>query len=460
MPAKRADSAPPHVATISVDDVDRRVRASLDLLRRSYHPIDDMRGGWYHDLSDAPPGPVATAVALLAFRLAGQTFDSAGPCWGFLRHRQITSRDRLRRGGWATNTTGDQPTVEATVSVVRLLGSGGYGFATFGPNAAAAIDFLANHQNSDGGWGSLLGNPSRTALTAQTVIALSALCPDHPAVAAGVRWLITSQTPMGGWGVTPTAPATVVHTAFALRALAAGPTGSSDSTIVAAYDWLWERLGAAADDEIHSHMETYNITANTSQRIRQWRETMHHHGLALATAALLHHPVTPPASVLSRAFGTLLRSQRPSGAWHNAPDSPAPAIWPTWYCLDALLELRRTLLLRPGDTILWLDHVVAVRRSSAGTKPLRALIRPRRRRGDLFRRHWAGILVATMASVSVSLALANVLDWPNALIGLLLPVLLLAVQEATAGWRRGQSRATSNRASQGGEGDNTGATAR
>jgi hypothetical protein len=84
---------------IAVDDLNRQMRATLDLFRRTYNSIDERRGGWYHDLSPAPPGPVATALALLAFQLAGEEFEFADQCWAFLRERQIKSKDPLRDGG-------------------------------------------------------------------------------------------------------------------------------------------------------------------------------------------------------------------------------------------------------------------------------------------------------------------------------------------------------------------------
>lgn len=162
---------------VSVDSIDLRIRSALDLLTHSYCAIDDRHGGWYHDLTDQPPGPVATAVALLAFREAGLKPPDPEASWAFLRRRQISSDDPSLRGGWATNTAENQPTVEATAIALQLLGRGRFGFAPFAPDGAAALRFLAHHQNRDGGWGSLKGCPSRTATTAQSLVAAASLRP-------------------------------------------------------------------------------------------------------------------------------------------------------------------------------------------------------------------------------------------------------------------------------------------
>ena len=192
--------------------LDRQVQAALSLLRRAYRPLDDHAGGWYHDLTDAPPGPVATAIALLAFRLAGKTAPFADASWAFLRQRQVISDNSATHGGWAQNIAGNQPTVEATAAVLELIGRGRFAFAAFAPDTSAGVAFLARQQNSDGGWGSCGGNPSRTTLTARALSVLAMLNPDHPAIDSGTRWLLRHSIPTGGWGEEAGSDPTVAHT--------------------------------------------------------------------------------------------------------------------------------------------------------------------------------------------------------------------------------------------------------
>ncbi|MFI1916598.1 squalene--hopene cyclase [Nocardia sp. NPDC020380] len=73
----------------------------------------------------------------------------------------------------------------------------------------AAVDWLAGHQNSDGGWGedlrsyrdpAWIGRGTSTASqTAWALLALLAAAPDTEAVERGVAWLIETQRPDGGW---------------------------------------------------------------------------------------------------------------------------------------------------------------------------------------------------------------------------------------------------------------------
>ncbi len=183
-------------------------------------------------------------------------------------------------------------------------------------------------------------------------------------------------------------------------------------------------------------METYNITC-PDPPAHQWRETMHHHGLAMAATALLRHPSQPPGRALRKAYATLLDTQLPTGEWASMRESPAPALWPTWHCLSALFDLRQAALLRPGDTLVWLDNAVAVRRASAGSMSLRALVTPPRGQQikPFIRRRWARILLTAAIALALILVAVGAQSWPNALLALILPVLLLIAQEAIAGIR-------------------------
>lgn len=235
-----------------------------------------------------------------------------------------------------------------------------------------------------------------------------------------------NQSPAGGWGETPGSETSVAHTSLALLALAA--CGVPPSSVTSAFETLTAKVMDGGGDDSHAFMETYNITAADQQH--RWRETMHHHGLALAAAALLRHP-RPPARALRRCYQAILSTQRPGGEWTSRPEAPAPALWPTWHCLLALFDLRNNILLRPGDTLVWLDHAVAVRRASGGRRSLSSLVRAPRATGTLrfARRRWAGLVLAVATTVALAMAVSGVLSWADALLALLLPVLLLIVQE-------------------------------
>lgn len=422
------------IGQVPADVLERQVHEALNLLRRTYRPIDDHHGGWYHDLTDAPPGPVATAVALLAFRLAGESVPFAAPSWAFLRQRQNISEDPKIHGGWAQNIAGEQSTVEATTAVLELIGRGRFAFATFAPDTPAGITFLTRQQNSDGGWGSCIGNPSRTALTARALSALASLNPDHEAIDQGMRWLLKHVTTAGGWGEIPGGNPTLAHTGLALQALTACGAGRKEAAIDRGFSWLAEKVLSAPLGHGHSYVEAYDVTAATGPHPYRWRETLHHHGLGIALVALLGQPSGPPPDALRVALGTILRGQRSDGSWPAQAGAPPPTLWPLWHSISALISLRNSSLLWPGSTMIIFDDVIAVRRSSAPNKPLRALIAtPRRARLVRFlRRRWASVILIAAMAVSLGMGAFRLLEWNDALLGLLLPVALLAFQETVA----------------------------
>jgi hypothetical protein len=434
----RALPASQSSAVIEVDQVNLRIAAALNLFRRTYRAIDDQLGGWYHDLSDAPPGPVATSVVLLAFRLAGAEPPCAAQCWAFLRQRQIVSDDRQVHGGWAPNIAGNRPTVEATTAVLELLGRGRFALSTAAPDTLAGVRFLADHQNDDGGWGSVLGNTSRTALTARAVTAIGYLDPDHPAVITGVRWLLKHALPAGGWGETPSAEPSVAHTGLALQALTRHGPATAEAAVVNGFGWLDKHLMATSVGNTHPYVESYDVVSEVGGRRRIWRETMHHHGLGIAALAVLHQPGGPPADVLRTVFGAILERQLQDGRWPSPKESPAPALWAVWHCMSALSALRRMPLLWPGDTVFIFGHVVAVRRALAPNRSLRSLVTASRwhRFAILLKRFWTSMLLVGAMIVSLALGLLGALEWTDALLGFLLPVAILVMQETIAKVRR------------------------
>jgi hypothetical protein len=148
-------------------------------------------------------------------------------------------------------------------------------------------------------------------------------------VEAGVHWLVTHQSPVGGWGETLDANATVAHTAMALQTMAECNADLGVTRVSSAFDWLASTIADVPPNEIHAYVETYNITSSPGLPARQWRETMHHYGLALAATALLRNPCQLPGHVLRRAYATLFDTQLPGGEWAGERESPVPLLWPT-----------------------------------------------------------------------------------------------------------------------------------
>jgi squalene-hopene/tetraprenyl-beta-curcumene cyclase len=77
------------------------------------------------------------------------------------------------------------------------------------PWVRRAVNWLASHQNVDGGWGediesyrdpALIGvGPSTASQTAWALIGLMAADPGHQAIPSGIAWLVERQEPDGSW---------------------------------------------------------------------------------------------------------------------------------------------------------------------------------------------------------------------------------------------------------------------
>ncbi|MBO2452785.1 terpene cyclase/mutase family protein [Actinomadura barringtoniae] len=427
--------APPREAAPTAIDMavlGDRVNESLDVLRDSYTPnaAPGMGGGWYHELARPEPGTTATALGLLAFVEAGRSFEHFDECLAFLTSRQTTSADPLRDGGWATKTSLGMPVVEATAWIARLLARARCDLREDAPDVRRAFRWLIRNQNSDGGWGSLLGSPSRVWLTCLALRALVQLNPYHPSVERGVEWLTADRTGhRPAWGATPNAAPTVTHTAFALLTLAEVRPGDHDERLLAAYDWL---LRTVDFDDDHTWIETYNVSPNGSGSKPMWRLALWHYGLPIALAALLRDPRGVPGVTVSRAFRTLTRQEFTDPRVNGIPGGGHSSLWTLWWRMEALTALSRQPLAHPEDVLHWLPDATIVQRAHARSLPLQALL-PRRPRVDvllLIRRFWTTLLLAGVALLSLVGVAVGAWHWRDFWLSVSLPIVLTIVQEA------------------------------
>lgn len=200
--------------SIDLAEIETCVDRSIRLLHRTFqhHPTG---GGWYHDLETGPPGPSATAVGLASMLLMARSQERVAEATAFLKARQCRSGDRLIDGGWAVNTSHGIPVSECTALVLWVLARCNIQSTASGPDLRRAVQWLSRNQNPDGGWGSFLGRPSRTWLTALSVRALSAARAAEGNLRRGVRWLQEHCDSAGGWPEVPGSPPD--HDAFGAR---------------------------------------------------------------------------------------------------------------------------------------------------------------------------------------------------------------------------------------------------
>jgi hypothetical protein len=417
---------------IDIDVLQGRLSESLDLLRTTYSPSPGRPGGgWYHELAISDPGSTATAVGLMAFAESGETFEHFEAGLTLLAHRQARSRNALIDGGWATKTSMDRPVVEATAWIARFLALGRCHFKENAPDLERAYRWLKANQNPDGGWGSLHGCPSRVWLTCLALRALHPLDPYAPEIERGAAWLMSHRVSAGTvWGEMPGARPKVAHTAFALLTLAEVRPEWPATRLLPAYKWLEHELTNAAEDA-HAGIETYNVNPGPAGSHTTWRLALWHHGLPLAMSALLRHPDGAPAALICKAFATLTRAGVRDSPWSEAAGG-GTSLWGVWWTAEALADLLRHPLARPGDTLVWLPDAVIVQRAHARGKPLTALVAapPRRRLRRFAARHWAALVLPAVAVFGVVGVVGRVWEWREFWLGLIFPAVMATVQEA------------------------------
>jgi len=416
---------------IELGKVDHSISSALSLLRQTYIALPD-GGGWYHQLALDKPGPTATALALSAFLECEPSFEHFEDGLRFLTTRQLRSADPLIQGGWALNTSSGRPVVEATAWVVRFLGMARCTQLKATPDIELGYQWLLVNQNSDGGWGSLLGSPSRVWLTSLALRALVHVDPYSRAVERGIEWLMSQQgSEPPGWGEIKGRNATTTHTAMSLLAIGEVRPGWTDDRVLHAYEWLERHLDTANIDDQHARIESYNVAASATSGSLLWHTILMHYGLPTAVSALMRHPTGPQGGVVSSGYRTIIRTQLSSGAWRNIQGGNDASIWALWPFIQALVDLKKLPISRGGDAILWTKDVIVVQRANSRPDALAELVRARRRSvvQQYFARYWSTLLVMLSVLAGLVLVGANSIELKDYLLGLIVPVALFGVQE-------------------------------
>ncbi|MYW62565.1 hypothetical protein GTY65_00495 [Streptomyces sp. SID8379] len=418
---------------VDLSRTEQALENALSFMRNRFRPGQGTgAGGWYHQLDAAVPGPTATAVGVDMFQRVGAPFDHFAECLGFLRERQARSADTRVNGGWSTNTSLGHPVMEATGWVAYVIGTARTGLVGNGPDARAAYEWLVNNQNTDGGWGSLVGCPSRVWLTCLGLRALHQLNPYAEAITTGLEWLMAARGEPGGWGEIPGRPPTVTHTSFALVTILELRPQWNDTRTLPAFEWLTAHLDPTRLDDGDARVESYNtsfLDSNGASVV--WQTVMPHYGLAFAASALLRHPKGAPAELIADAFKTITSGQLPSGAWPNVHGGSGESIWSVAPFVNALADLRRVSPAMASDHILWSPSLVVIQRADAGDQPLTAIIRAQRRARFVraFGRHWSVGLLSLSALLGTLFVGLGRFSWQDFTLGLILPLGLFATEQ-------------------------------
>ena len=119
-----------------------------------------------------------------------------------------------------------------------------------------AIDWLKANQNSDGGWGAVLGESSTVDSTSMVLIALSMTEMTGLETYKGVSWLLAAGNSDGGWSNLPGIPASnTTSTALAIWALSVNEAPGPPYVVI------------TTDKEEYNPGETVEITAELSEPV-------------------------------------------------------------------------------------------------------------------------------------------------------------------------------------------------
>lgn len=417
----------------------------LECLRRNFRSASGS-AGWYHFLDDPAAGVTASAVGLFIFRVAGQRFERAEEVVRYLVGQQVKQGDE--RGGWAIRTMNGFPIVEATVWAVRALSLPGTGLLQATDALRMGAEYLERNQNTDFGWGSYGGQPSRVFHTALTMLALQECGGSTAVIDNGKKWLVGAQNSQApAWGPLPGSEPTLLHTSLALMALVGIDNALSVNTIRDTTDWMMERLKPGQHVEDASAVEDFDVPYPENHGLPPYQNTLAHFAAPVAVTALLAAGVNPLQRKLFDVVSEFCESQRETGAW-RLPRSPRrDSVWALWPFIAALAAMRRRLLpAHDSQAHLLFEGCAIIQRADDQRKvtPARLMwewLMQTIRSSTLGFSLWAIAIVYTGVAVGL-LLLAEAVDATTFLISLVLPTLLVVFQLVYKARPRGAKEGT------------------
>ena len=427
-------------AVISSSAITRSLELALSCLKGGFRTTDDGCSGWYHYLDDPHPGVTASAVGLYSFQMAGSRFERTDEVLQYLIDQQIQSPDQAE-GGWSVRTTNGFPILEATAWVVRALSRSDIGRLKVSDSLRSGAEWIERNQNTDFGWGSYRGQPSRLFHTALATLALQE-CGGNPEVTTNSqKWLIGAQnTHAPAWGPTAGAEPTVLHTSIALLALVKIPGALSTNSIRQCADWLLERLEPGVHVERSTTVEEYDVPYVTGGATTVFQNSLPHFAGPLAITALLAAGVDPLQAKIFQSVQAIIDTQLESGNW-ELPRSPTrQSIWAIWPFISALSALRVSVFATQHSTATILFPGCAIVQSEETNKKLTRRLLIRNSVFDWLRQRKVAVALLTIAALATAIPLILLLtrriSITDFVLTLILPVLLTTFHLTWERWNR------------------------
>jgi hypothetical protein len=409
---------------------------ALACLRASFRTTPSGDAGWYHYLDDPSPGVTASAVGLYCFRMAGTSFERTNDVRQYLVRQQVSGSGSTD-GGWSVRTTHGFPIVEATAWVVRALAIPAAGTAHASDALRRGTGYLEANQNTDFGWGSYSGQPSRVFHTALAMLALQESGGDATIIENAQKWLINAQAPdQPAWGEVPGAEPTMLHTSFALLALLDVAGSLSVDSLHRTVGWLLARLVPGVHVERRTTAEEFDVPYPYEGRTTVFQNTLPHFAGPVAVTALLAAGADPLQRKIFDAVHGILESQIGSGSCSGAwelPRSPIrPSIWAIWPFLSALRGARSAIFPSAPSQATLLARGCAIIQPTGGRRRVTTGLLLRSALLSGIRRHRVAVALAAVAvaaiAVAVGLLVTGELDGWEFLTAVVLPALFLMFQ--------------------------------
>lgn len=409
------------------------------------------RTGWHQYIGENKVGDVATGQGILIMHYLRFQYPFLLELMNTLREGQFLREHDPDNGGWALLSSRETPTVEATVwSMMGLLAGGE---AESMPTIQSGKNWLLNNQNDDGGWGPRKPLESRlyTTFLACRCLATLETRPSKEQLTAfrdTMRWILNGQNDDGGWGERPAQKSSVIHTAFALLVLHYVGLEPEAASIRKGVRYLYQHWDEKRMWQGSLTTERYEIPS-TQQDNRAWaRVSIEYFPTPWAILALLSAGESATDERIFSSARWLMQTQNDDGSW-TLENIQRNRLWAVHDALLALNTFAEKIITdQTANRLYLLEHTLLVSSKTHKNTLLRQVFVSA---FSLFtigiavglilsaflgfnnpvkfwiEKYWAWLILGIYIISAVPLVRLRVINWKDALFGIIVPVLLVII---------------------------------